>query len=48
MLARSAMIVVFVPDENINLGRRLTAGNVLRETMNGSFKSATETSLLET
>ena len=45
MLARSAMIVVFVLDEKINPGSvKLTAEGNLRETMVYFFKSATETS----
>ena len=39
------MIIVFVPDERISLGSvKLTADEILRETMNEFFKSATETS----
>ena len=46
MLARSVMIVVFVLDEKINPGSfMLTAEELLRETMDDFFKSATETSL---
>lgn len=38
MLARSATIVVFVLDESISLGRKLTATLILRETMEASLK----------
>lgn len=38
MLARSAMIVVFVLDEKISLGRKRTATLILRETMEASLK----------
>ena len=47
MLARSVMIVVFVLDEKINPGSfMLTAEELLRETMDDFFKSATETSFM--
>lgn len=38
MLARSVMIVVFVLDETISLGRKRTATLILRETMEASLK----------
>ena len=44
MLALSVMIVVFVLDEKINLGRKLTAEQILRfNTKEFVYKSATVT-----
>ncbi len=47
MLAQSERIVVFVLYEKISIGSvMLTADEILRETMDRIFKSATETSYL--